>query len=105
LARKSVYTCLHIVAKSANCIVYAVKALKNCGINAVETLTESLLNARLTEFEVIKVVEYGRVVEACGKVSLCSTSRAITSTKATAKAVAVVAPTEEKENDDPIMLS
>jgi hypothetical protein len=62
----------------------------------------------LTEFEVIEVVEYGRVVEACGKVSLCSTSRATTTTETTesaAKAVAIVAPTEQKENDNPIVLS
>jgi hypothetical protein len=71
-------------------------------------LAKCLLNTCLTEFEVIEVVEHGRVVEACGEVSLSSTSRATTATettKATAKAVAVVTPTEKKENYDPIMLS
>lgn len=105
LARKSVETCLGVISKSAYGIIYTIKALKNCGVYTIEALAKCLLNTCLTEFEVIKVVKNGRVVEACGEVSLRSTRRAIATTKATAKAVAVVTPTEKKENDDPIMLS
>lgn len=107
LARKSVETCLGVVTKSAYGIIYAIKALKNCGVYTIEALTESLLNTCLTEFEVIEVVQYGRVVEACGKVSLCCTSRATmrTAAETTAKAVAITAPTKDEENDNPIMLS
>jgi hypothetical protein len=100
---------LGVVTKSAYGIIYTVKALKNCGVYTIEALTKCLLNTRLTEFEVIKVVENCGVVKSCGEVSLRSTSRATMTatetTKATAKAVAVVTPTEKKENYDPIMLS
>ena len=106
LARKSVETCLGVVTKSAYGIVYTVKALHNGLLNTIEALAKRLLNACLTKFEVIEVVENGRVVETCGKVSLCSTSRATMSTATkTAKAVAITAPTEDEENYDPIMLS
>ena len=111
LARKSVETCLGVVTKSAYGIVYTVKALQNCGVYTIKALTKCLLNTCLTEGEVIEFADNCGVVETCGKVSLCSTSRAntmIATTKATetaAKSVAITAPTEDEENYDPIMLS
>jgi hypothetical protein len=100
-----VKTTLHIVAQVADGIVHAIEALQDGGVYAIETLAQGLLDASLTQSEVVQVGQNSGIVEASGKVSLSGTrlaaisaSRTIAATEAT-KTVAT--PAEQEQDYDP----
>ena len=99
--RQAVKASLYVVAQSAYGIVYTVKALHYGLLDSVEALTERLLNTCLTELDVIETVEDSGVVESCGEVCLRSDRRTIATAETATEAIAIVTPTEKKENDEP----
>lgn len=102
LARKSVETCLGVVTETTQSIVYTVETIGYSIVECVGAICKS----------VSLLVEFGNesLLVNCGSnICLCCTRRstmtAAKTTETATKAVAVVTPTEKKENYDPIMLS
>lgn len=78
----------------------------NARVDAVKSLTQRLLDARLTEFKVIEVVQDGTVVEADSHVvGRCELSDVIAKLGAaaieTVAAPTIVAPAEEQKDKNP----
>lgn len=78
----------------------------NARVDAVEALTKRLLEARLTKFEVIEIVQHSTIVESDSHVvGRCQFADVITELGISAKeaiaAPTIVAPTEEQEDKNP----
>jgi hypothetical protein len=97
--RQTVETCLNIISETTQSIVYTVETCGNSVVERVGTVGKTI--SLLVEFGNESLLVY------CGSnICLCCTrGSTMTATEATAKAVAITTPTEDEENDNPIMLS
>ena len=99
----------NLVGQGVDASLSVVAVLEDSGVYAVKALAQGLLDASLTQSEVVQVGQDSGIVEACGKISLSGRSAAagiaiaaaLTATKATAEAVATTTPTKQEQNDQP----
>ena len=69
-----------------------ISGLKNCSVYAVKALTKRLLNARLTEFDIVEAGKHRTVVKADRNIVGSGKSSNVVATRKAVKAAAIAAP-------------
>lgn len=104
--REIVVHALNCGQRLAAAVLKVEPEIGDARVDSVESLTQCLLNACLTEFKVVEVVQDGTVVETdCHVIGRCEFAEVIAklgiSAAEAVSAPSIVAPTEEQEDKNP----